>query len=267
MAGVITFGDLKFPSDDGNEEVKFFLKFHCIKFSNKRTIRSKRSAPEHGTITLPMPPNMLTQTATTFMRDSSVESGLSEFLNKTGASRGILGGIGAGIAQITEPFKAFPQTMMDAAEMVFSGTNQRLFQFNYQLVAKNYGEARVINEISKVFEAFSLPSDSGETFRMNHPPNWYWDAQGTNGQTLPADAWLGSPSLTFLQNISVDRTSSGGVYAISGEGGVPLPMSVSIGVQFVEMEPVMLGKNRQIQPRSAIIAGNIPAAAPAAEGG
>ena len=69
MAGVITFGNLKFPSDDGNEEVKFFLKFHCIKFSNKRTIRSQKSAPEHGTITLPMPPNMLTQTATTFMRD------------------------------------------------------------------------------------------------------------------------------------------------------------------------------------------------------
>jgi hypothetical protein len=157
--------------------------------------------------------------------------------------------------------------MMDAAEMVFSGTNQRLFQFTYQLVARNYGEARDINEISKVFEAFSLPSDSGETFRMNHPPNWYWEAKDSGGKTLPADAWLGSPALTFLQNISVDRTSSGGVYALSGEGGVPLPMSVSISVQFVEMEPVMLGKNRQIQPRSAIIAGNISSGGAAAEGG
>ena len=255
---VITFGDLKFPSEDGNNEVQFFLKFNCVKFSNKRSIRANKTAPRHGSITLPMPPNMLTQTATTFMRDASVESGLSEFIEKSGAARTPLGGFLTGVGQIFEPLKAFPRTMMDAGEMIFNGTNQRVFQFNYQLVAKNYKEAREINEIAKAFEGFSLPKDSGDTFRMDHPANWWWEAQDVNGAPLDAAAWLGSPTLTFLQNLSVDRTSSGGVYALANEGGGnPLPMSVSIGVQFVEMEPVMLGDDRQIKPRSAIIIGNL----------
>ena len=268
---VINFGDLEFPSSDGNEEIKFFLKFHCIKFSNRRTIRANKTAPRHGSIKLPMPPNMLTQTSTTYVRDQSVESGLAEAFK--GTSRGLfgflpLGGFGAGLSQLVEPtLSPFPRTMMDASEMLFQNTNQRLFQFNYQLVAKNYGEAREINEIAKVFEGFGLPKNSGNTFRADNPANWWWEAQDKSGAPLDAAAWLGSPTLTFLQNLSVDRTSSGGVYAISGDGGPPLPMSVSIGVQFIEMEPVMLDTDLSIQPRSKIIIGNLKGGEASAEGG
>ena len=261
--------NFSFPPNSGDDDVQLFLRFNCKRFSVLRAQKAKGGGPQHFlSVKLPMPPNMVATSALSFAKDTTIESALRENLGesdgeffKTGIS-GVIASLFQGVGQAATLKKGNPfQVQIDMGEMVFNESVSRVFQFNYQLVARNHGEAQEIANIARAFEGYSLPRKSPNLpiFRMEMPPIWTWVAEDKSGKRLSQELWTGQNKPAFLQNVTVDRTSSGGVYAVNtpdGEGDSILPLSTSIALQFVEIEPNIFDPDsREIKSRSQIIVG------------
>ena len=253
------------PTNDG--DVQLFLKFQCKRYSVRRATKARGGSVPFLKVKLPMPPNMVATSALSFAKDATIESTLAEMgfggiLSPTRGIGGIISSITTGAAQSfrRDPKKAF-QVQMDTGEMIFNEAVSRVFQFNYQLVAKNYQEAQLISNIAAAFEGYALPRTSTtlKRFRMEMPPIWTWAATDEKGNPLPNEHWTGQNKPAFLQNVTVDRTSSGGVYSLSdgtGTSSTLLPLSTSIALQFVEIEPNLFdADSNSIKSRSQIISG------------
>ena len=255
--------NFSFPPNSGDDDVQLFLKFQCKRYSVRRAKKAQGGTIPFLKVKLPMPPNMVATSALSFAKDATIESSLVEMgvpgiVSRDSGPIGILKSIFTGIGQsaFRDPNKAF-QVQMDAGEMIFNESVSRVFQFNYQLVAKNFEEAQEISRIAAAFEGYALPRSSTtlKRFRMEMPPIWTWAATDAGGNPLPSQHWTGQNQPSFLQNVTVDRTSSGGVYSLS-DGSTFLPLSTSIALQFVEIEPNLFdGDSGEIKSRSQIISG------------
>lgn len=259
--------NFSFPPNSGDDDVQLFLKFQCKRYSVRREKKAQGGTIPFLKVKLPMPPNMVATSALSFAKDATIESTLAEMgfggiLSTERGIGGIISSITTGAAQSfrRDPNKAF-QVQMDTGEMIFNESVSRVFQFNYQLVAKNYKEAQEISKIASAFEGYALPrvSTTLKKFRMEMPPIWTWAAVDAGGNPLPNEHWTGQNKPAFLQNVTVDRTSSGGVYSLSdgsGESSTLLPLSTSIALQFVEIEPnIFDSDSNSIKSRSQIITG------------
>jgi hypothetical protein len=251
----------------GKDDVQLFLKFNCKRYSVRRLAKAQGGGEVYLKVKLPMPPNMVATSALSFAKDATIESTIKEYdRNRGEGEAGGLVGLGQSFAEgifqslrteATDTFKV----QMDTGEMIFNEAVSRVFQFNYQLVAKNHNEAQAIADIAKAFEGYSLPRSTNELrrFRMEMPPIWTWVAEDRNGTRLPGEFWTGQNKPAFLQNVTVDRTSSGGVYALNtpnGKGDSILPLSTSIALQFVEIEPNLFDvDSNSIRSRSQVITG------------
>lgn len=250
------------------DDVQLFLKFNCKRYSVRRFTKAKGGGELYLSVKLPMPPNMVATSALSFAKDATIESALRERkLNiEDGVETGLEGLRQSFLEGVLQSFRQEPgdtfKVQMDTGEMVFNEAVSRVFQFNYQLVAKNHNEAQAIADIAKAFEGYSLPrSINGKLkrYRMEMPPIWTWVAEDKGGQKLSQEFWTGQNKPAFLQNVTVDRTSSGGVYALNtpdGKGDAILPLSTSIALQFVEIEPNLFdAESNSIKSRSQVIAG------------
>jgi hypothetical protein len=259
--------NFSFPPNSGDDDVQLFLKFQCKRYSVRREKKAQGGTIPFLKVKLPMPPNMVATSALSFAKDATIESsivemGLEGIVSSDSGPIGMLRSMFTGAFQsaFRDPNKAF-QVQMDAGEMIFNEAVSRVFQFNYQLVARNYQEAEVISKIASAFEGYALPrvSTTLKKFRMEMPPIWTWAAVDAGGNPLPNEHWTGQNKPAFLQNVTVDRTSSGGVYSLSdgsGESSTLLPLSTSIALQFVEIEPnIFDSDSNSIKSRSQIITG------------
>ena len=262
--------NLSFPPNSGDNDVQLFLKFQCKRYSVRRETKAQGGSIPFLKVKLPMPPNMVATSALSFAKDATIESttaemGFGGIISTESGIFGILNSMLRGAGQAFKQAYLFPdmpfKVQMDTGEMVFNESVSRVFQFNYQLVARNYQEAEVISKIASAFEGYALPRTSSvvKKFRMEMPPIWTWVAEDRDGKRLSGEFWTGQNKPAFLQNVTVDRTSSGGVYALNkpnGGGDDILPLSTSIALQFVEIEPNLFDvDSNSIRSRSQVITG------------
>jgi len=93
---------------------------------------------------------------------------------------------------------------------------------------------------ASIFESFSLPQARSGLFSrfVCHPPLWLFGIGP--GQNAQIDRqWSGQPQLSVLDQITVSKSGFQDTYGIADENGEIKPLSQTINMTFVELEPAL----------------------------
>lgn len=250
---------LIFPvAQKDQSKIPLWLKFFCYEYSDNSLIRTGASlgvGPMLKCIMLPAPKEFVTKT------DNVYDTGLVKD-DKTTMTRadpqtaenigGIPGAAGAAVAAAsTEFFLNFPTWVaeqfdlgvkidMDMSDSKFRGTNKRVYNFKMILAARSVEDSNLASKICDTFEAFSLPSARIALFSKHvaHPPLWKFGIGPGNNANIDR-SWSGQPQLCVLDQITVSKTGFQDNYGISDENGQIKPLSQTINMTFVELEPAL----------------------------
>lgn len=128
---------------------------------------------------------------------------------------------------------------------IFNGVQHRAFSYQFQMVAKNPQDSKTIKAICDMFLYWMLPAKSqNEDFHFfDIPCQWKIEYQrlGNNIEFMQA------PAACFLKNVSVKYNDAGG-NSMHTDGA---PISVSLALQFVEIEPLYRAKAAEIENMAA----------------
>lgn len=250
---------LIFPAAQKDQsKIPLWLKFFCYEYSDNSLIRTGASlgiGPMLKCIMLPAPKEFVTKT------DNVYDTGLVKD-DKTTMTRadpqtaeniGAIPGAAtaAATANLSEMFLNFPTWIaeqydlgvkidMDMSDSKFRGTNKRVYNFKMILAARSVEDSNLASNICDTFEAFSLPSARIALFSKHvaHPPLWKFGIGPGNNANIDR-SWSGQPQLCVLDQITVSKTGFQDNYGISDENGQIKPLSQTINMTFVELEPAL----------------------------
>ena len=117
---------------------------------------------------------------------------------------------------------------------IFQGVQHRSFSYEFKMIARDGNDSKVIKNICDTFLYYMLPSKTQSDFNFYEvPPQWDITYQGQNGLL----EYHQQPKPCFLQSVNVDYGGDTG-NSLYSDGA---PMSVSLSLEFVEIEPLYRG--------------------------
>jgi len=242
---------LQYPllSSDYNLEQGYVLGFQAAPYSvlsDKRT-RSGIGLRSFLNITMPIPGNLVAQTAHAFSEEANPVGPLL-----TAASAANSGGQAALLKRLfIDPMLTYvsnissttsQQMYSNITELSLKSEARREFEFGWLLIPKNQAEARVISDIGNAFREASYPIYSDLPERIYPPPLWkiYVGNSGGENKALTRN-WLGDPMPCVLAAISVNKVpleSNRPTYFTTGQ-----PFATAISVLFKEFETGAINPN------------------------
>ena len=151
------------------------------------------------------------------------------------------------------------QRPIDERDSIFKGAELRHHNYQWTLVPKADGEAKIIADICQAFQTLAYPSSTNAQVysRVTHPPIWWINAMDLHPDSTSSRAfrWDMGPLPSCLKNVSVE-TASDGVFTHKETDGQGYPAATRLKLGFVELEPAV-NAGKHIQSRS-MVRGRLP---------
>lgn len=248
---------LVYPSDlSQNGETKA-VSFYAVNYKKNTIGRQEKSSNVLSRIYLPVPPELSTGDALNYEEFSAplLQNVVNTLTNIYDANmQGVLAnGVSAAANVVDKVFgqdakyaqSLAGQTVNPRNTNLFKAPKAREYQFAYKLVAKNYDESKIINEIIKRFRYHSYPDvNTGEGIFLV-PDIFLIDIKRYNPLTMgwEDNEYMFKPLPCALVAMNVQFNGDSPVAFYKGSGA---PVEVLLTLNFVEME---LDNKKQLSER------------------
>lgn len=220
--------NIKYPVDF--QDMKYFITFRCrdYKYKNKQSLNEVEIEKiSLCNISIYFPSNFSENInqewnpAEMISAGSIVGKALDIFKNRAGA--GIFNKLNPGIA------------INPSEEVLYQGPGWRSFDFNFDLIARNKEELKVVKRIEALFKILSLPRLAEDVTYIAFPAIWEIEIKGIEDDENGELFSLGYKNKYFaLTSYTVQYTPDGNYYPLIGGH----PVKTNINLSFKETSPL-----------------------------
>lgn len=233
---------LQFPpsGDKYEQDIPIWLNFKVGNYStfNRNRTRNFINGNNYGHIALPYPRQMATSNTQNYVAGASTNIQAIE----TGGNLGFV--LGQQIIATKELFNSFLSggnvVRFDHFETILEPGARRVHAYEFNLVAKNKGQAAAANAIALTFQTNVFPiANTDSILTMRHPPLWHIYATrlgGGFGSTEERSYWDGDPQICVLKSADINKSPILNTPFTTSDYK---PLAVNIKLQFQELEPAM----------------------------
>lgn len=261
-------------SPDIQRTIPLWMKFYCYEYSANYIARARNvmgsggdSAAGQGnqettgsstmggtllgSVYVPAPPELSIYTDAAYNTRVNDPSTMTQAHPANTLGFNPLAPIEEGIEYVSEIF-AGGVIDLDLSDATFQGVNKRVYTFKIMMPAWTAKDAEAASDICSFFQSYQLPTVAtpvleslGFATKAHHPAMWIFGVGKGDNHGIDTD-WLGDCQLSVMDGLNINKTAFKNNYGISAPGGNIKPLSQSVTLSFVELEPAFRSTSRSV---------------------